>query len=168
MELSMSFKIPNKKFNKNIEMKFSDFDYANLTRLLREAKYGNFCYKQSKQANYIAGTLNKKSAFMGVEYLSQTLNESDLNPPTKGWKFHISVDDTKPCNLEKAWDLIVDVLIPLEVEKFKVCKPNIHLSWDDDSQRGKQITIYDYQNKFAKTLEHLNISKNSNYSANLT
>lgn len=58
-----------------------------------------------------------------------------------GWKFHISVNDLIPGNLEKAWNVAWQILCNYGVVEFKVV-PYDTFHGHEIIQAGKQITIY--------------------------
>lgn len=69
----------------------------------------------------------------------------------------LKILDSNPENMFSI-GIVVDILIDYGVEGFKVCKENIHMADAIPkeyekykyAQRGKQITIYDYNNIFGK------------------
>lgn len=65
---------------------------------------------------------------------------------TLGWKFHVSIDDTDPENIEKGWNLVKEILIRERVYISKVVSSVRQMVETQDlargEQRGKQITIY--------------------------
>lgn len=61
----------------------------------------------------------------------------------KGWKFHISLDDSdeKRENISKAWNLIIDLIYKYQIAVTKVVTNEVNQA-DYKKIIGKQITIY--------------------------
>ncbi|MCF6775192.1 hypothetical protein L3V83_01270 [Thiotrichales bacterium 19X7-9] len=84
--------------------------------------------------------------------------ESEVNKPVNtlpdknAWKFHIGVDDA---DIEKAWRLIGDILIKHDIAMFKVVTPEANFSTNQEveTQGGKQVTVYAYQDKRAEDFQ---------------
>jgi len=71
----------------------------------------------------------------------------DLRRQDKGYKFHISLDDSvRDGNFEKGWDIVKDILIKNEVYYFKIIKnASREKMLNNREQRGKEVTIYAFQ-----------------------
>jgi hypothetical protein len=76
-------------------------------------------------------------------------NETIIPVRKFGWKFHVSIDDSEPDNIEKGWNLVKDILIENRVYASKVVAKGHQMVktivLQEGLQRGKQITIYTSQ-----------------------
>jgi hypothetical protein len=82
--------------------------------------------------------------FMHFDYIKKPIEEDFpiADDKQSGWKLHISVDDTREDNINRAWDIVKDILIKYRIAKSKVTVPNIHLT--DGEEAGNQFTIYSF------------------------
>jgi hypothetical protein len=112
----------------------------------------------SKFAHYVEAICGNNGEFTSTAengkffvYLEMQKPPDDIDgnifPNRKfGWKFHVSIDDTDPNNIEKGWNLVKEILIRERVYTSKVVAKGRQMAetqvLEKGSQRGKQITIY--------------------------
>ena len=89
--------------------------------------------------------IDLRKDFINFAYLGDEPNFRPTAHAPGGWKLHVAIDDRNSNNVARAWDLIVDILIEQRICESKVIKPDV-LFWNDASQCGKQITIYQFYN----------------------
>ena len=121
------------------------FDYRKVSAQYKD----NAFVEAAKCDNYSFG-LNYGSVYLGL-MLRDTSKEEDYETRypaycrkrQTGWKLHISIDDSDADNIKKGWDIVRDVLMKYRVYSAK-CISDIErpLVSQDESQNGKQITIY--------------------------
>ena len=79
--------------------------------------------------------------FDNTDYISITEKSYE---PTRGWKIHISIDDTEQAILEKAWNSIVYICVKHDVKLMKMITTTndvrTHLHAPEGS--GRQFTLY--------------------------
>jgi hypothetical protein len=108
------------------------FTYENMIKFLLEEKVDPVM----TDSQQVFGASIDQSTFIRFGYLN-ILKDSDV-----GWKMHISVDDRDIANIAKAWNLLKDIFID-EKLIVKVVRPHSNF-YKDDSQHGKQVTMYVY------------------------
>jgi len=82
------------------------------------------------------------TAFIKLSYFGTDPGFSAKPPFAKGgWKLHIAIEDRTEGNVDKAWNMIKDILIEQRISTSKVIKPKVSFA-NDTTQCGKQITIY--------------------------
>lgn len=59
--------------------------------------------------------------------------------PLDGWKFHLSVDESDPDNIAKAWDIVTELALKYKIGESKFLKSDKFLA---TRQSGKELTIY--------------------------
>lgn len=71
----------------------------------------------------------------------------DLRRKNKGYKFHISLDDSKhDSNLENGWNIINNILMKHQVYLYKIIKDGSREKmYKDPQQCGKEVTIYAFK-----------------------
>jgi hypothetical protein len=105
------------------------FTYENMVQYLIEQKTYPVMYDEKKKFG-----ASVERAFIGFGYMDN-IKESDV-----GWKAHIAIDDSDKTNLANAWNVVKDIFIE-EKLLTKVVNPSANF-FKDESQCGKQITIY--------------------------
>lgn len=105
--------------------------------------------EQIKTGPYTALIEHPRSAFITFAHESYKLQSE------YGWKFHISVNDENFKNVEKAWDILKDILIRHSIKLSKVVRPDFQISIKIPKQRGKQITIYQFLNAELENWEQI-------------
>ncbi|CAM4399655.1 MAG: hypothetical protein LEGION0398_MBIBDBAK_00222 [Legionellaceae bacterium] len=98
-----------------------------------EKFFGEFTYVQGKEEK--------------CPYAIKTRSNLNKKPTSKGWKLHISIDDTKDDgNLEKGWDIVMDNIIKHQVYWLKIVR-NEHRKTmaKNEDYHGKTVTIYSFK-----------------------
>lgn len=98
-------------------------------------KASNFSIEE-RGINYTAH-FSSKSGFISV--YNEEKEEGKLG---YGWKFRISIKNYKD-NLKNGWNVVKDILVDYEINSFKLYMDELELS---KAQKGKQITIYAFDN----------------------
>lgn len=73
---------------------------------------------------------------VGLDWI-QEAQQKIQKPKEAGWKFHFSIDQTLE-NVQKAWDVLVPILINYKVGQTKIVKP------ENNQIANKIITVYTF------------------------
>lgn len=120
----------------------SQFSYINYWRYWQYHKTLGCYFKAPRSTNYEGAHVQNESFFY-LKYVFPVRENPHLNKK-RGWKIHISVDDSpgKKENLMSAWDIVKDILIENKIETAKVVIPTANFSISSAHQYGKQITLF--------------------------
>ncbi len=132
----------------------NEASYVKTSLLARYAK--QFIEKFSYHITPDAVGYGYQSAYTaGFKFLKHGLRQKILgldaaqNIDVRGWKFHISLDDTddNKTNIANAWNLILDLIYKYQILIAKVSTKEVRLDIIAPNHRtiGKQITIYGNQ-----------------------
>jgi hypothetical protein len=137
------------------------FDYDNLRRLLKEeghlptlVEYSNYVATFFKGYFYLDRSMKTERGRGLVSLVERSLMRS---PPTCGWKFQFSIDDTDNLqprsNLARAWSIIERHVVDNGIWSVKLFPGGKPLHQQFARERGKQITIYLFKEKQERSLE---------------
>lgn len=116
--------------------------------------YSNYLRYYRSKCCCIPKSAPRSSIYQGKEsdgffYLENVEDRENINIERfRGWKIHISIDDSTrgKTNLSNAWDIVKDILIERKIQKCKVVIPDVpdggFATNHELRQYGKQITIY--------------------------
>lgn len=122
----------------------TNFDLSTLKALF---VYGNISTKlEINDDDFLFySRIDLKKDFINFAYIGDEPNFRPTAQSPGGWKLHVAIDDRNLENLSRAWNLIVDILIEQRICESKIIKREVSF-WNNASQCGKQITIYQFYN----------------------
>lgn len=121
---------------------------VNLSSLASQFSYRNISAKKRLNDKDITffSYIEANTSFIKFAYIGDDQQFVSTNNAPGGWKLHIAIDDSVEGNVALAWDQIISILIAQRIAESKVLKPGELFTHMNQTQSGKQITIYQFFN----------------------